>query len=91
MTWSLARTLKLLIQGAAGTKPVRDYITWQDDFSVGVELIDEQHKVLLQVINTFLSSLDDNYERFAIGRSPDEIIKYTEYLFIPSNFCSKTS
>lgn len=60
---------------------MRDYITWQDDFSVGVEIIDEQHKVLLQVINTFLSSLEDNNDRFAIGRSLDQMIKYTEYHF----------
>lgn len=60
---------------------MRDYIAWQDDFSVGVDLIDEQHKMLLQVINTFLSSLEENDDRFAIGRSLDEMIKYTEYHF----------
>lgn len=60
---------------------MRDYIAWQDDFSVGVDIIDEQHKMLLQVINTFLSSLEESDDRFAIGRSLDEMIKYTEYHF----------
>lgn len=60
---------------------MRDYIAWQDEFSVGVTVIDEQHKMLLQVINTFLASLEDNDDRFAIGRSLDEMIKYTEYHF----------
>jgi hemerythrin-like metal-binding protein len=60
---------------------VREYIEWHDDFSVGVDVIDEQHKMLLQVINTFLSSLQDSDDRFAIGRSLDDMIKYTEYHF----------
>ncbi len=60
---------------------MRNFIAWQDDFSVGVDVIDEQHKMLLQVINTFLSSLEESDDRFAIGRSLDEMIKYTEYHF----------
>lgn len=60
---------------------MRDYIAWQDEFSVGVDVIDEQHKKLLEVINAFLSSLEDNDDRFAIGRSLDDMIKYTEYHF----------
>lgn len=60
---------------------MRDYITWQDDFSVGVEVIDEQHKKLLEVINIFLCSLEESNDRFAIGRSLDDMIKYTEYHF----------
>lgn len=60
---------------------MRHYIKWQDDFSVGVEVIDEQHKMLLLVINTFLSSLDAGDDCFAIDRTIDEMIKYTEYHF----------
>lgn len=60
---------------------MRHYIKWQDDFSVGVEVIDEQHKMLLQVINGFLFSLDDGDDCSAIDRSLDEMIKYTEYHF----------
>lgn len=60
---------------------MREYIAWQDDFSVGVEAIDEQHKKLLKVINAFLFSLEDADDRLAIGRSLDDMIKYTEYHF----------
>lgn len=60
---------------------MRHYIKWQDDFSVGVEVIDEQHKMLLEVINGFLFSLDAGDDFFAIDRSLDEMIKYTEYHF----------
>lgn len=60
---------------------MREYITWQDEFSVGVKVIDAQHKKLLEVINTFLRSLEDSDDRFAIGRSLDEMIRYTEYHF----------
>jgi len=60
---------------------VRNYIGWQDEFSVGVDVIDEQHQKLLEVINTFLASLEESDDHFAIGRSLDEMIKYTEYHF----------
>lgn len=60
---------------------MREFIAWQDDFSVGVELIDKQHQRLLQVINDLLSGLGDSDDRFPIGRSLDEMIKYTEYHF----------
>ncbi len=60
---------------------MRNYIGWQDEFSVGVDVIDEQHQKLLEVINTFLASLEESDDHFAIGRSLDEMIKYTEYHF----------
>jgi hemerythrin len=60
---------------------VRKYIAWQDGFSVGVQVIDEQHKMLLQVINEFLSSLEGSGDHFAIARSLNDMIKYTEYHF----------
>ena len=60
---------------------MREFIAWQDDFSVGVEVIDQQHQKLLQVINDFLSGLEDNDDRFSIGRSLAEMIRYTEYHF----------
>ena len=60
---------------------MRKFIAWQDDFSVGVPVIDEQHKMLLQVINEFLSSLEDGGDHFAISRSLNDMIKYTEYHF----------
>lgn len=60
---------------------MREYIEWQDDFSVGVEVVDAQHKKLLQVINEFLFGLDGAGDHFAIARSLDELIRYTEYHF----------
>jgi hemerythrin len=60
---------------------VRKYIAWQDGFSVGVQVIDEQHKMLLQVINEFLSSLEGSGDHLAISRSLNDMIKYTEYHF----------
>ncbi|MBU0483460.1 MAG: bacteriohemerythrin [Proteobacteria bacterium] len=58
-----------------------DYIVWQENFNVRVDVIDEQHKRLVQVINNFLSDLGNNNDRLAVGRSLDEMIKYTEYHF----------
>ena len=54
---------------------------WQEDFSVGVVIIDEQHKNLLRVINEFLYSLEDMDNREAIERRLEEMIRYTDYHF----------
>jgi hemerythrin-like metal-binding protein len=60
---------------------MREYIHWQDEFSVGVSLIDAQHQKLLQVINTFLHSQEDGEPRAAVEQSLEEMIRYTEYHF----------
>jgi len=60
---------------------MREYILWQDDFSVGVGIIDAQHQKLLQVINTFLSNLEEEAAREAVELSLEEMVRYTEYHF----------
>ncbi len=60
---------------------MREYILWQDDFSVGVAVIDAQHQKLLQVINAFLDNLEQGAARDAIELSLEEMIRYTEYHF----------
>jgi len=60
---------------------MREYIHWQDDFSVGVAVIDAQHQKLLQVINTCLQSLEGGESREAIEQSLEEMVRYTEYHF----------
>jgi hemerythrin len=60
---------------------MREYILWQDDFSVGVSVIDSQHQKLLQVINAFLYNVEEGAARDAIEESLAEMIRYTEYHF----------
>jgi len=60
---------------------MREYILWQDDFSVGVAVIDSQHQKLLQVINAFLYNVEEGAAREAIEESLAEMIRYTEYHF----------
>lgn len=77
----LNKQRSLVLNAPQRINTVREYISWQDDFSVGVAVIDEQHKRLLLVINEFLYSLEDKDNRLVIGRSLDEMINYTEYHF----------
>jgi hemerythrin len=36
-------------------------IEWQDDYSVGVKELDDQHKNLLDIINTLIKEQGDEY------------------------------
>jgi len=55
-------------------------IKWDSSFSVNVEEIDEQHKMLVGMINTFYESIKGE-QRDALGALLDSLIDYTHYHF----------
>ncbi len=56
-------------------------ISWSDKFSIGVEIIDEQHKKLFQLINELNSNITGNSSKQILSSSLDALISYTEYHF----------
>ncbi|AHM58150.1 hypothetical protein EAL2_808p06470 (plasmid) [Peptoclostridium acidaminophilum DSM 3953] len=58
-------------------------LIWKDSYSVGVEAIDKQHKVLFEIGNDIASAMksdkDDKYDD--IMYMLEELIDYTEYHF----------
>lgn len=58
-----------------------DKIVWKDDYSVGIDSLDQDHKKLIALLNQFITAYDyamsESYEREAL----DDLIAYTKYHF----------
>jgi len=56
-------------------------IEWDDSLSVGVDLIDEQHKMLIQRIKDLSEAVASGRGRGQIGKTLGFMIDYTEFHF----------
>ena len=56
-------------------------IEWDDSLSVGVDLIDEQHKMLIQRIKDLSEAVGSSRGRGQIGKTLGFMIDYTEFHF----------
>ncbi|NJO89584.1 MAG: hemerythrin family protein [Chloroflexia bacterium] len=74
----------------------RVFVLWNESYSVGIKLIDEQHKGLINILNKLYESFIDQ----TVGKMLEEIIRelvdYTKYhfnteerLFTESNYPDK--
>ncbi|GAA0810571.1 hypothetical protein GCM10009111_01720 [Colwellia asteriadis] len=58
-----------------------EQIKWSDDYSIGIEYIDQDHKKLLHLLNQFSIAYDyaqcEEFEREAL----EELVSYTKYHF----------
>ncbi len=57
-------------------------LDWNDDkMSLGIKLIDEQHKELLNIINLLANSITNNSQKKDILTIVDKLIDYADYHF----------
>lgn len=56
-------------------------ITWTPDLSVGIELIDEQHKMLIQRISDLSQALESGQGPAKIASTLNFLIDYTNFHF----------
>ncbi len=56
-------------------------ITWADKYSVGYEEVDNQHKVLVNLINELYASFQQGDANSKIENILTEMIRYTDYHF----------
>jgi len=81
LTWSLAGVL-VLIPVVRKKFMDRKRIDWSDKYSVGIESIDEQHKKLINLINTLQTVVDYNtgeeFERECLAA----VVDYTKTHFV---------
>ncbi|MCW8886672.1 MAG: bacteriohemerythrin [Motiliproteus sp.] len=60
----------------------KNYLVWKEEYSVGIEAIDNDHKKLLSLINQ-LQTASTNYTGVDFERSAlDELVNYTKYHFV---------
>ena len=57
------------------------YYQWTDSMSVGVPLLDEDHKVLIQLINRLHDGLVADAEPVALNEILDRLVAYIEFHF----------
>lgn len=51
-------------------------IEWNEDLSVGIKLIDDQHKVLIDLMRDLENSVNDFYAKENIGKIIDRLLGY---------------
>lgn len=56
-------------------------VKWTDDLSVSVELIDDQHKMLIKHINNFASAVKQQQGPTEVGETLNFLIEYTDFHF----------
>jgi len=80
LTWFLIAAL-LIIPYVHRKLSARHYVQWKNEYSVGIESIDHQHKKLLNLINQLQTAVDystgEEFERDAL----DELVNYTKTHF----------
>lgn len=56
----------------------KEFIPWSEELSVGLQEIDEQHKILINLINRlFNEAILHKADRAVIGAILDELVQYT--------------
>jgi hemerythrin len=56
-------------------------IEWKESYSVGVGLIDEQHKKLFSLINDLYFAMKESKDKEILGKLLDELAKYVDVHF----------
>ncbi len=58
-----------------------EFFTWNENFSVGINTIDEQHKKLVSLINELATAMSEGKGRDKIDSLLTELADYTVYHF----------
>jgi hemerythrin-like metal-binding protein len=80
LTWLLVAIL-VAVPFVYNKLSTRRYLLWKDEYSVGIDSIDQQHKKLINLINHLQTAIDystgEEFERDAL----DELVDYTKTHF----------
>jgi len=78
--WLLVASL-LIIPFLMSRSEKRHFVEWKDEYSVGVKSIDDDHRKLLNLINSFQTAVRYRTGESFEKESLDEVIAYTKYHF----------
>ena len=59
----------------------KDFISWNEIYSLGIEKIDNQHKKLIEIINKLFDSFSEGKAEDIIPEIIKELTEYTQYHF----------
>ena len=57
------------------------YLEWQDDYSVGIDQIDRQHKKLVNFLNELYEAMQQGKGKDALGKVLTDLVLYTKTHF----------
>jgi hemerythrin len=57
-------------------------INWSSSYNTGIERIDFEHRIFLELVNSLKKALDNSYTKIQLHRILIEIEKYAEFHFI---------
>lgn len=80
ISWILIAVLVLIpfvYKKSANTK----IVLWKDEYSVGVEVLDEDHKKLISLLNQFITAYDYAVSEELEQQALEDLISYTKYHF----------
>ncbi len=58
-----------------------DLIPWKEEYSVGVEETDNQHKELFKMLNILLDSINNDNDRKSIDKVLEDMVNYVDFHF----------
>jgi len=58
-----------------------EYLNWEDKYSVGNEVVDEQHKKLFSMYNDLVKSIEKHDQKEVIGKLLENLIEYVAFHF----------
>ena len=58
-----------------------ELLQWHDSFSVGVNLVDQQHQKLFSLINELIVKTEKEQQKKIISKVLDDLLDYTDYHF----------
>jgi len=61
--------------------PQQDLFPWSEKYQVGIAFADVQHKQLVDIINRLHQALVEGKSRVEMGKTLDELIRYTQAHF----------
>lgn len=64
-----------------GTMPKVQFLVWKDDYSVGVEHLDSQHRQIFDTINTFYNAILDAVSSDMVANVLNSLQEYTRVHF----------
>lgn len=80
VSWGLILLL-ILIPVIHKKMVARSFVEWRDEYSVGIDSIDEQHKRLLNLINQLQTAAHYHTDEAFVDKALDELVDYTRTHF----------
>ena len=56
-------------------------VEWNDSFSIGIDLIDEQHKMLIEHLQAVTEAIESSQGEGTIAKTLDFLLNYTHFHF----------